>query len=64
MVNRKLKLRVRAMWPIDSKILCECGHPFYVHSTSGKCGECPVNPRTNKSRCRRFKSNLRKDTVR
>lgn len=55
---RKLKPLVQAAQPADSKERCRCGHPLYVHTAHarGNCSECPTNPRTNKSRCRRFKA--------
>lgn len=53
-MNRKLKRRVRAAQPADAKEPCACGHALYAHNANGNCAECPDNPRTNKSRCRRF----------
>ena len=58
MVDDRLKRRVKEAWPVDAKTRCECGHPFYLHRTNGNCGECPVNSRTGKSRCRRFKASI------
>lgn len=66
-MNKRLKKRIQADFATIAKVSqnaasdlarmrCECGHPFYVHNRRGNCGECPINPRTNKSRCRRFKA--------
>ncbi len=57
--NRKLKQRVRDAQPVNACTLCTCGHPYYAHGPNGNdgnCTECQINPRTNKSRCRHFKT--------